>query len=98
MGEHGRWEHHTPGNLQVIGVPLLVQYPARFPEPRGSLDQLLYPVEPPLPSNGTIASIQVDYPERAIALLGWETHWMVVFFLLTMVLAFVLRRPLRVQI
>jgi arylsulfatase len=34
LGEHGLWEHHPPGHLQVIGVPLMLSYPSRFQEPR----------------------------------------------------------------
>jgi arylsulfatase A-like enzyme len=30
LGEHNLWQHHPPGYLQVIGVPLMIVYPARF--------------------------------------------------------------------
>jgi arylsulfatase A-like enzyme len=34
MGEGGRWEHHPPGLMPVIHVPLMMVYPKRFQEPR----------------------------------------------------------------
>jgi hypothetical protein len=62
------------------------------------LDQMLYPVEPPIPGAVSIVSIDVAYETGTVSLLGWETHWMVVFFILTIVLAFALQKPLRVTI
>jgi len=32
LGEMGLWEHHPPGHMEVLGVPLMLRYPARFPE------------------------------------------------------------------
>lgn len=61
------------------------------------LSQVLYPVEPPLPA-GPIESIAVDYPEAEVSLLGWETHWLVVFFILTTIGAFALHGLFRVAI
>jgi arylsulfatase A-like enzyme len=34
MGEQGHWEHHPPGLLPVIHVPLMMTYPSRFKEPK----------------------------------------------------------------
>lgn len=31
LGEHGLWGHRPPGQRQVIHVPLMLAYPARFP-------------------------------------------------------------------
>jgi arylsulfatase A-like enzyme len=33
LGEYGIWEHHPPGRMQVIGVPLMFTYPERFANP-----------------------------------------------------------------
>lgn len=62
------------------------------------LDQLLYPVEDPVPGGGPLTSIEVDYPSATVSLLGWDTHWMIAFFILTIVFAFALQKPLRVTI
>lgn len=65
---------------------------------RGLLDQLMYPVESPVPKGSPIVSIEVDYPKARIGLLGWRTHWIVAFFVFTVVFAFALQKPLRVTI
>ena len=64
----------------------------------GLLDQLLYPVEPPVPGTASVTAIDVAYPTATVSLLGWDTHWMIVFFILTIVFAFALQKPLRVTI
>jgi hypothetical protein len=59
------------------------------------LQQILYPVEPPLSGAAGISAIEVRYAEGRVSLLGWEVHWIIAFFILTLVWAFALRRPLR---
>jgi len=65
---------------------------------RGLLGQLLYPVEPPLPDGLGIEAIEIAYPDRRVSLFGWGLHWLVVFFLLTMLFALALRRRFKVVI
>lgn len=55
------------------------------------LDQLLYPAEDPLPAASPIESITLGYPEAEVSLLGWETHWIIAFLILTIVFAFALK-------
>ncbi len=62
----------------------------------GLLNAVLYPSEPPLPGDGPLESITIAYREAAIAVFGWELHWLIVYFVATMVFAFALRKPLRV--
>ena len=59
-------------------------------------DQLLYPVEEPLAKDGPIRSISVAYPEDPEVLL--MPRWMWIFFVLTIVFAFALRKPMGVTI
>ena len=72
--------------------------------PHGSLStgQRSPPSEPPLPSDGAIQRITIAYPEATISLLGWSWEWsfawMVVFFVLTMVFAFALKKPMGVEL
>lgn len=76
----------------------------RSPErpPSGFLDQLEWPSEAPLPADGPLRRIVLDYPDGRIGLAGfeleWRYGWMVVFFALTMVLALALRKPLGVEL
>lgn len=58
---------------------------------RGFLNELLYPAEPPLPSGAPVTGISVAYPERDVRVLGFDLHWLIVYFALTMVFAFALR-------
>jgi hypothetical protein len=64
---------------------------------RSFLRQLLYPAEPPLPA-GPVESIAVAYPEAEVWFLGWDTHWLIVFFILSIVFAFALRNRFGVSI
>jgi len=70
--------------------------------PKAFVDQLEWPSEPPLPSGGAIERITIAYPEAAMSLFGWSWEWsfawMVVFFVLTMVFALVLKKPMGVEL
>ena len=74
--------------------------PAR-PE-RSFMAQLEWPSEDPLPRSSGLAEITVDYPDATIALAGWSWDWryawMVVFFVLTMIVALALKKPLGVEL
>jgi len=70
--------------------------------PSRLMDQLEWPSERPLPANGAIQRITIAYPEATMAVLGWSWQWsfawMVVFFVLTMVFAFALKKPMGVEL
>jgi hypothetical protein len=65
---------------------------------RSVWEQLLYPTEPPLPAGAAVESIAVSYPAGEVSLLGWKTHWLVGFFILTLIIALALQRPLGVRL
>lgn len=67
---------------------------------KGFWDQLIYPAEAPLPAGSPIDQISVDYPGADLGIVneGSEWLWMIVFFLLSVVFAFALRKPLGVTI
>jgi hypothetical protein len=58
--------------------------------------QIAYPAEAPVPRDGPVESIAVAYPEADVSLLGWRTHWLIAFLVLTIVFAFALRGPMGV--
>ena len=60
------------------------------------LDQFMNPAERPIPRTSAVESVTVTYPSRSVAVLGWEVHWLIVFFVLSMVFAFALRSSLKV--
>ena len=70
--------------------------------PRAFMDQLEWPSERPLPADGAIQRITIAYPEGAMGMLGWNWEWsfawMVVFFVLTMVFALGLKKPMGVEL
>lgn len=57
----------------------------------GFLNELLYPAEAPLDGEVPVEAIMVTYPEREISLLGYPVHWMIAFFVLSLVFAFALK-------
>ena len=65
---------------------------------RGFLNELIYPAEASLPSDGAIESITVTYPDANVDVFGFELHWMIVYFVLSILFAFILRGPFGVTI
>jgi hypothetical protein len=57
----------------------------------GWLDRVLAPGEEALPRSSAVSSITLDYPERAIPLGPVAVNWLVVYFVVTLAAAFVLR-------
>lgn len=64
----------------------------------GLVNTILYPAEPPLPADAAVTTISVAYPERNIDVFGWGIDWMVVFFVLSILFAFALRKPFGVTL
>jgi uncharacterized membrane protein (DUF106 family) len=56
-------------------------------------DQLLYPSEPPLPADSALSSLTVAYQDGNVDVFGWQLHWMIVYFALSIAFAFALRKP-----
>ena len=59
----------------------------------GFVNEFLYPSEAPLPRESAVSAISVGYTEGTVDVFGWELHWMIVFFALSIVFAFALRKP-----
>jgi uncharacterized membrane protein (DUF106 family) len=64
----------------------------------GLMNQLLYPIERPLPADCGLKTITVRYRDGEIDAFGFGWNWMVLFFVLSIVFAFALRKPLGVTI
>jgi hypothetical protein len=60
-------------------------------------DQVLYPAEPPLADNVPIASIELQLTRRDTPLFGWSIPWWATFFVVSILVAFVAGKFLRVQ-
>lgn len=70
--------------------------------PRDFIDQLEWPSEQPFPVASFIQSVSFSYPEASISLLGLHMEsqwaWMILFFVMTMVIALVLKKPMGVEL
>ena len=91
----------TVGNQSVskrvrVADAIVRRSPVRLE--RGFLNQLLYPAEPALASDAPVSEIAVAYPERDVSIFGFELHWLIVYFGLTMVFAFALRKRFNVTL
>ena len=63
----------------------------------GFLNAMLHPGEARLDTGLGVVDVRVDYPERRIDLFGVSMAWWLAFFVLTLVFAFLLKKPLRVE-
>lgn len=59
---------------------------------------LLHPGEPSIPGQAGVQRIDVQYPPSFVRVFGWDVHWMVVFFALSIVTALAFKRILGVQL
>jgi hypothetical protein len=64
----------------------------------GIINSFFHPGEPFLPESTTIESIEVKYPPMKVSVFGWNIHWLVIFFVLTLAFGFLLMRPFNVRI
>lgn len=62
------------------------------------LDQVLYPTEAPVDSRLPIQKIEIQYPSKNMNLLGWGIHWIIVYFVLSIVFGFAFKGVFKVQI
>ena len=74
----------------VVSRNVVRRSPVRFHS--SFLNQLLNPAEAPIDDSLGVEAIRVAYPEAQVAFLGLRLHWMIVWLVLTMVFAFLLRK------
>jgi uncharacterized membrane protein (DUF106 family) len=93
-GEY-RLRVHAGGESQSKTLVVTDSVARRSPlRPAASfLNEVLYPSEPPLPHESAFSAIAVGYAEGSVNVFGGEVHWMIVYFALSIVFAFALRKP-----
>ena len=65
---------------------------------QASLQALLdAPVEAAIDNGSSVAAIEVEYPAQRFTVLGWRLHWVVVFLIVSAVVALLLRRRAGVE-
>jgi hypothetical protein len=62
------------------------------------LQQALNPGEPPLPSSLPLKSVEISYPARSMSFFGWSIHWLIVYFVLSIIIGFALKGVFKVEI
>jgi uncharacterized membrane protein (DUF106 family) len=62
------------------------------------LDEVLYPGEKPLPHDSRVESIEVIHPAKKLAVFGLRLHWLIAYFVLSIIFGFALKKPFRVEI
>ena len=65
---------------------------------RGVWNELLYPAEAPLPKGSPYESIEVIYPKATISLFGWKIHWLTIYFALSILFAYSLKKSFGVTL
>jgi len=59
---------------------------------------ILNPGTEPIAENSFLKRIEIRYPSRSIDLFGLKIHWLIVFFVLTTIVAFAFKRMFKVEI
>ena len=61
-------------------------------------DRLLYSAEPAIAASSIFASVKVHYPPRSTPIFGWDVHWLITLFALSIVFALLFKPFLKVHI
>jgi uncharacterized membrane protein (DUF106 family) len=84
----------VPKSLQVEGALAPLSSEARQPS---LFSGFANPAETPLPSDGPVQSIAVDYPARDLRVAGHSVHWLLFFFVVSVVPAYLVKGLLGVE-
>jgi hypothetical protein len=79
-----------------VGGPLAVLTPeVRQPSLLSTLGR---PGEPPLSADSPVQAISVEYPSRDVELFGYPMHWMIFFFIMSVVPAYAVKGLFGVEV
>ena len=65
---------------------------------RNILDQVFNPGERPLPSGSLIRSVELKYPAARMDFFGLHIHWLVIYFVLSIIFGFAFKGVFKVEI
>ena len=66
---------------------------------RGVWETLLYPGEAPIPRAHPVEAVEIGYyPSLELGVLGWNVHWLVAIFILSMAFGFAFKGVLGMEI
>jgi uncharacterized membrane protein (DUF106 family) len=80
-----------------VGATRLSPVPSIKPG-RSLLDQIFNPGEAPLPSGSVVRSVEVRYPSASLPLLGMHIHWLIAYFILSIVFGYAFKGVFKVEI
>lgn len=80
-----------------VGATRLSSIPALKPG-RSLLDQIFNPGEAPLPRASAVRSVEVRYPSASMSLFGMSVHWLIVYFVLSIVFGYAFKGLFKVEI
>lgn len=82
--------------VAVGGMPLARISPVRIR--KSFIDELLYPGEAPLPASSRVKKVEILYPAGRMSFFGWRVHWLVVYFVLSVIFGFAFKGFFKVEI
>lgn len=98
----GRYDVTIKFDDRVVGKQLQVEGRLNSLSPQVAsndfMTALLYPAESSIPGKSFAASIAVFYPKRDFDILGFKVHWLVAFFILSIVFGFAFKGFLGVEV
>ena len=62
------------------------------------VDELFYPVEAPITKDSPIKSIEIHYPAKRMSLWGLSVHWLIAYFILSIIFGFSFKGIFKVEI
>ncbi|MBN2245998.1 MAG: hypothetical protein JW755_09145 [Candidatus Aminicenantes bacterium] len=83
-------------SLSVQASPLSRISPVKLQ--KNFIDELINPTESPIDENLPIKSVEILYPTKNMNFLGLGIHWLIVYFILTIILGFSLKSVFKVEV
>ncbi len=62
------------------------------------IKQVLYPTESPIKGDFPVKSVEIQYPTQGMNLFGWNIHWLIVYFVLSIIFGFAFKGIFKVEI
>lgn len=82
--------------MAVAQNPLIKLSPIKIR--KNFIAEVLHPGEAPLPSDLPLKSIEIAYSSKNMNLFGWHIHWIIVYFVLSIIFGFAFKGILKVEI
>ncbi len=64
----------------------------------GFFKQVMYPTEPPIDGDLPVREIEIGYPTKNMNLFGWGIHWLIAYFILSIIFGFAFKGIFKVEI